>query len=282
MKHRVRVIDRFQTLFDVLSGSTLSFSPILHFHQKTNLHHSVTMASIDDEDDSAISDDYSSTAESDVERHRHLSDISSAQKVSGVIEMECLKREILEVLKPYIQSNIKPPFTAGELLVIAACCVESTDDSTDVLVWIRDTLPYYKELRTRNRFRDKAFLFPRWDDLHKVVYGLSHAIHAWATPLPIDDSTLSHRDHLRFLTVPISSKAVRVYLRRLLEPKRTGTFRFLDLPAELRNSIYRMLFVFPKSGIRAQEKEYSIETDRRATSQLQVHGRELEDKRVTS
>lgn len=41
----------------------------------------------------------------------------------------------------------------------------------------------------------------------------------------------------------------RVYLGHLLGPKARGTFPFLDLPPELRNTIYQMVLQFPRSGL---------------------------------
>ncbi|TKA75730.1 hypothetical protein B0A55_05913 [Friedmanniomyces simplex] len=41
----------------------------------------------------------------------------------------------------------------------------------------------------------------------------------------------------------------RIFLRDMLEPEHHGTFRFLDLPPELRNVIYEMVLVFDKGGL---------------------------------
>ena len=83
-----------------------------------------------------------------------------------------------------------------------------------------------------------------------VVPGFEKAFDCWEAPFvdPTDEGIVA-LDNERFLeeyTVPIT--AGRIYLRKWLEPARKGSFPFLKLPAELRNTIYEMVLTFPATG----------------------------------
>ena len=62
----------------------------------------------------------------------------------------------------------------------------------------------------------------------------------------------------------IAPAAGRTFLRRWLEPERKGTFPFLDLPPELRNEVYKLLFRFHESGIKIHSLSRSGQEDDRA------------------
>ncbi|KAF2208707.1 hypothetical protein CERZMDRAFT_101149 [Cercospora zeae-maydis SCOH1-5] len=47
----------------------------------------------------------------------------------------------------------------------------------------------------------------------------------------------------------ISTAAARVHSRQVLEPPRQGTFAFMELPPELRETVLKMLLIFPKPGL---------------------------------
>ncbi|GIZ47318.1 hypothetical protein CKM354_001041300 [Cercospora kikuchii] len=54
----------------------------------------------------------------------------------------------------------------------------------------------------------------------------------------------------------ISVSAARAYLCQCLEPPREGTFKFMALPAELREKVYKMLLVYPEPGLSRAEEDY--------------------------
>ena len=55
------------------------------------------------------------------------------------------------------------------------------------------------------------------------------------------------RENCQAVVVP--TRAARIFLSKWLNPEPKGSFQFLDLPAELRNTIYEMVCTFPASGL---------------------------------
>ncbi|KAI7222385.1 hypothetical protein KC333_g1135 [Hortaea werneckii] len=169
-------------------------------------------------------------------------------------DLQSLRNEVREVIRPYTTADEEPPFSGGELIVMS---LVDTDEETlpkdRILRWIVNTFKYY-----HNAFVDKAFqtLGP---DLNfgigsdeGVFVNISEAFTEYE--LPIRESQLM--DEKRSTSHwSVTTQAARVYLRHWLEPERDGVFAFLDLPPEIRNTIYELLFTFPSSGIHVQEAD---------------------------
>lgn len=86
----------------------------------------------------------------------------------------------------------------------------------------------------------------------EAIEGFKTAYSAWDAPvITIEDSEIirwGDYDDCDF-DIVVRPRAGRTYVRRVLEPKRIGTFPFLKLPAEMRNMIYEMLYTFPEDGL---------------------------------
>ncbi|KAI7262009.1 hypothetical protein KC343_g4661 [Hortaea werneckii] len=74
------------------------------------------------------------------------------------------------------------------------------------------------------------------------------------------DKRLKFYTPKRFAVTPA---AARTFFRRWLEPERKGTFPFLELPPELRNEVYKLLFRFPESGFKISSWDGSVQEDDR-------------------
>ncbi|CAK1366334.1 unnamed protein product [Cercospora beticola] len=80
-------------------------------------------------------------------------------------------------------------------------------------------------------------------------------------------STFDYYNHqaVRTQALSVTTGAARLYFRNRLEPARKGVFCFMQLPAELREKIYKMLLVYPKSGValaRFEQENMDLEEHR--------------------
>ena len=166
-----------------------------------------------------------------------------------------VREEIMNLIKPYRESNKEPQFSAPELIVMALL---STTEPwlllNDILRWIITTFKCYKEMA----LDDYASFFAEDSEYAQVpevvIEGFHKAFDCWKAPLYNPNGTIvvepfnGYTDGT-YMHVMVPVAAGRIFLRRWLEPERKGKFPFLRLPAELRNTIYQMVFTFPKSGI---------------------------------
>ncbi|KAI7381832.1 hypothetical protein KC336_g18743 [Hortaea werneckii] len=166
--------------------------------------------------------------------------------------LQSLRNEVQEVIRPYMTAEEYPPFSGGELVVMAL--VDTDDDSLPrdrILRWVIDTFKYYHDA-----FIDKALqtLGPDLNFDHGSDEGTFENITKAFTEyeLPIRESRVVINKCKKIL-YSVTTRAARVYLRRWLESERKGTFPFLNLPPEIRNNIYELLLVFPSSGVHVQE-----------------------------
>lgn len=168
--------------------------------------------------------------------------------------MQSLRDEVQEVIRPYTTAEEPPPFSGGELIVMA---LVDTDEDTlpkdRILRWVVKTFKYYHDafidIALRNLSPDLDFR-DGWG--RGVFENITRAFTEY--DLPIYESRMMLKKRNTVLC-SVTTQAARVYLRRWLEPERKGTFQFLDLPPEIRNTIYELLFTFPSSGIHVQESE---------------------------
>ncbi|KAK4894559.1 hypothetical protein LTR27_007200 [Elasticomyces elasticus] len=164
-----------------------------------------------------------------------------------------LKAEIEAVIAEYTKPESgKPPYTTAQLVVMAAICSAETDVTEQgTLRWLTRTFPYY----TQHAINEFIALRSSYDSY--LGYGGYDSINDKVTP-DIKEALKSY--DLPLQTVRVAPTAysgtrkqlmlspARIYLQPVLEYKRRGTFEFLKLPAELRNVVYEMLFVFHEQG----------------------------------
>ncbi|KAI7534983.1 hypothetical protein KC331_g12270 [Hortaea werneckii] len=169
-------------------------------------------------------------------------------------DLQSLRNEVQEVIRPYTTADEEPPFSGGELIVMA---LVDTDEETlpkdRILRWIINTFKYYHDV-----FVDKAFqaLEP---DLNfgigsdeAVLVNIAEAFTEYEVPI-CESRVMGEKRDPKFWSV--TTQAARLYLRHWLEPEREGIFPFLELSPEIRNNIYELLFTFPSSGVHVQESK---------------------------
>jgi len=160
---------------------------------------------------------------------------------------------------PHYYRFEKPPFSASELAVFACLTDDDEGDGMtkgEILEWITRHFIYYRWLALQ--------AYAEWQDIvvdisepeHRcferpavVMDGFQHIFSDAEVPFVDQDhneTVNSANAHETRIVVPTIEG--RLYLRRWLEPARKGTFPFLELPAEIRNVIYDMVFTFPEPG----------------------------------
>ena len=87
-----------------------------------------------------------------------------------------------------------------------------------------------------------------------IVPGFDAAFDCWEAPIydPKRKAVVSYYNDMLFTKVTVPVPQGIIFLRKWLEPERKGTFPFIGLPPELRNTVYEMVFSFPRTEIYVQ------------------------------
>ncbi|KAI6847682.1 hypothetical protein KC332_g2262 [Hortaea werneckii] len=178
----------------------------------------------------------------------------NAAMARGPDALQSLRDEVQEVIRPYTTADKEPPFSGDELIVMAL--VYTDDDALPkdrILRWIINTFKYYHDAFIDKAFQNLADDLDFQDGSGAGVFGnITGAFTEYEAP--IREGQLASEKCTASLW-SVTTQAARVYLRHWLEPERDGTFPFLDLPPEIRNSIYELLFTLPSSGIHVQNAD---------------------------
>ncbi|PPJ52653.1 hypothetical protein CBER1_10867 [Cercospora berteroae] len=153
-----------------------------------------------------------------------------------------LRKEISDLIAPWRESAEKPPFTTGELSVFALVYSDYPLRADDIHLWILNAFNYYKDRALRSFVR--CCTSEQHSGCSEVVDDFPRDLREFDLPVHVmcydpDGPCL----------YGIATGAARVYLRRWLEPARHGTFRFLDLSAELRNRVYELVLKISDDGL---------------------------------
>lgn len=168
---------------------------------------------------------------------------------------ESIREEILALIEPFARSPDQPPFNEAELTMIAIIYSNTSAlDRIGVFCWISKTFPYYNHQLIdtcapclRNKAEAGNYLQELLESrLGKPSKQYDVPLRGVYPEAPYDDRVKFHTP-VNFTVTPAAG---RTFLRRWLDPERKGAFRFLDLPPELRNEVYKLLFRFPESGIK--------------------------------
>ncbi|KAK4555137.1 hypothetical protein LTR86_007903 [Recurvomyces mirabilis] len=161
-----------------------------------------------------------------------------------------LRTEIQSLLTSYTDQETKPPFSTAELIVMATICSpQKSLSNTDILLWIISTFHFYSHhaLYAYAACHPEPNTFGDLDHPTLIVENFHNIFTDRDVPLRTPSGgTVNGVD---CFDVTCSPGPARIFLRKWLEPERKGSFRFLDLPAELRTRVYDLLFTFPSSGL---------------------------------
>ena len=162
--------------------------------------------------------------------------------------------EITTLMKPWRDEDREPPFSLGELTIMALFVSKEELDIHDIAAWIFSKFKYHQNqvfaVAWVHAYDEYGDWYGKDSTQGSFIDGLWDAVHEFDLPVEVNYPE-DHEDagDSSCYTFEISSTGTRQYLERLLPFRREGHFRFLSLPPELRNVIYGMMFAFPKSGL---------------------------------
>ncbi|KAI7534924.1 hypothetical protein KC331_g12296 [Hortaea werneckii] len=169
-------------------------------------------------------------------------------------DLRLLRNEVREVIRAYTTADEEPPFSGGELIVMALIDTDGDTLPTDgILRCVINTFKYYHDVFIDKALQNLGADLDFQDGLGAGVFkNITEAFTEYELPIRESRVMGEKRDPTLW---SVSTQAARVYLRHWLEPAREGVFPFLDLPPEIRNTIYEPPFTFPSSGIHVQEAD---------------------------
>ena len=163
-----------------------------------------------------------------------------------------IQQDLLPIIVQHDKFDRKPPFSTTELIVIAALSINKEVVTVqEVLSWILRNFKSFGIVA----LSDYATHTISGDHLVRglqdcVVPDFENAITSWELPIKFSTRPDEGMWELNVdLEMTISLEAGRIFLHKWLAPATVGHFRFLDLPAELRNKIYELVFTLPDSGM---------------------------------
>lgn len=165
---------------------------------------------------------------------------------------------IADVIAPFQDSEEEPPFTPKELLVMTLLVEGRPLTERAIIHRVFDHFKYYRQQAYETFFEPDGFYYSKSrraaaDYRRQFQEVLKQA----ELPVEIIRNQGASREEQYF----ISAKNCEQMLSGVLHPQGTGDqqpFRFFDLPAELRNTIYELTFQYPKSGLfLSKERKYA-------------------------
>lgn len=213
--------------------------------------------------------------------------------VPGYEARKQLQREVEDVIAPHKKDVQMPPFTTGELIVMALVCCDGTSagkgmTDEDILRWIVTSFKFYNArmheewLKLEFGAEDDEFVTAHYpetmsesfqflllsrggvddDDIRGmanmdlVVKGFFTTFYENEVPVIENkpDQPTEREDSPELARWYIINSQARMFLRNWLEPERKGHFDFFGLPAELRNRIYEDVLLYPLPGVQISSK----------------------------
>ncbi|GIZ47009.1 hypothetical protein CKM354_001011100 [Cercospora kikuchii] len=173
-----------------------------------------------------------------------------------------LKEEVLELIAPWRDSSERPPFSAGESIVIMLILNnERRQRLSEIHILVLETYKYFLRQSVRAYNHQIAAEVYHWDDerIPHVVPGFFEVVMHFDHPCCVgnlEHNTPEDPTELSDAAFEVRPSAARLYLRDRLEQRpRQGAFDFMGLAAELREKIYKMLMLYPEPGLTLDEED---------------------------
>ena len=139
-----------------------------------------------------------------------------------------LQSKIRAAIMPWRMSTEEPPFTLGQLIVMALVLRNGQMTIEDLVAWLVRTFKYYS-LEVK---RQMEVLKPTDFGYKTTLAGkLRLASQQFSLPVTISQTPLPIRTPILETSIP----PAQIYLQRALNLEPEGSFPFLRLPPELRD-----------------------------------------------
>lgn len=169
-----------------------------------------------------------------------------------------LRTEIEALIEPHRCSDQKPPFSVAELAICSIVCNDICYPTKgEIFAWIIYTFRYYSSLAISGYIKYVASIveFKR-RDCGDIVHEFEEVFKEYEVPLierrrkiksPPTWAQIKQQSEDKPSTWTAKPSQARLILFSHLE--RPGTFRFFDLPRELRDRVYEALLAYPEPGV---------------------------------
>ncbi|KAK5697202.1 hypothetical protein LTR97_007337 [Elasticomyces elasticus] len=169
-----------------------------------------------------------------------------------------VRARITAAIAPWRDSPEKPPFTAVQLVVMALLTSDISLPSKDVWKWTTASFSYYRSLASDASWTVTCHNYEDSDmrEVQVLRRELDEVFLNYDLPLIVSSTGTGAQSDLVHYTIH-PWKAQTWLALPGNDAVDTTTFPFFELPAELRNSIYSMVFQYPRSGMYIISPKYN-------------------------
>ncbi|KAK5702153.1 hypothetical protein LTR17_022580 [Elasticomyces elasticus] len=193
---------------------------------------------------------------------------------------ESIRTRITAAIEPWIKAKEEPPFSCTQLVVMALVMSDTPLTRREVWSWIVETFAYYREIAaealwnctSEEPYAEFNSIISRLAGREPEKAPCRRAPAAAALRQMLDEVYQHYELPLLITTVEGATKSDVQYTISPLMGERwldlpvnstveadNKVFRFFELPAELREVIYKMAFQYPISGLRVPGINYAPE-----------------------
>ncbi|KAK5697204.1 hypothetical protein LTR97_007339 [Elasticomyces elasticus] len=157
-----------------------------------------------------------------------------------------VRERIYTTILSWSDTQDQPPFSATDLIIMAGLSSGCALSRKEICEWLVENFGYYRMLAAEafwgyNRGKGKL---PAVQDVHKM---LDKALREYE--LPVDVIPICDNDEFLDLYRVHPGAEAMLPLTTADDQPDKATLPFFELPAELRNTIYELVFRYPRSGL---------------------------------
>ncbi|KAK5705497.1 hypothetical protein LTR97_002616 [Elasticomyces elasticus] len=157
-----------------------------------------------------------------------------------------LRKRIKKTIASWRNKSPKtaPPFDTAKLVVMALIMSDLPLTQKEVWAWIMGSCSYYRNIAAEAFWDHTSGSLGASPTATKVRETFDDVYQQYEVPLLVSSGSSAVTDDARY-SVGLAAGESWLHLEA-----EVGTFPFFKLPAELRNTIYEMVFQYPASGLR--------------------------------
>ncbi|KAK4549700.1 hypothetical protein LTR36_005001 [Oleoguttula mirabilis] len=158
---------------------------------------------------------------------------------------QTVKERIEAVISPWAESKTKPPFTEEQLVTMALASNSKPMTKKEVFMFVVGSLRYFQQQALEAFYNEPEDGWNHFVSQQENFRTILNAVYSrYGLPLERLSGGMYN------VSAPTSERLLQTLLDRGGdEKKKTKTFPFFKLPAELRNTIYESVFQYPKAGL---------------------------------